>query len=391
MKLAMIGCGYVANMYRAALPLYPRLELVGVLDRDAERARTMAEMTGAKVYADLDEALADGSVEMVLNFTNPRAHLEVTTAALNAGKHVYTEKPLAMEHEDAVGLVALAKEKNLVLSSAPCTLFAEAAQTLWKAVHEEAVGPIRLVYAEMDDGMVHRMPVEKWVNEAGVTWPYVDEFETGCTVEHGGYVLTWLCAMFGPAESLVAFADELVPMQEKLAAHPGASSPMDHVDDFSVLCVRFKGGQVARVTCGIYAAHDHGMTAFGDDGVLHVDDPRVDRSPVRLRRYHTIRRKRFLSPLSRKLKLIGKKQPKIEYRGGQTRDFLRGVSETCEAIEAGRAPTLGADFALHVNEIVLAAQNARAYAAAGKMPYTMTTTFEPIRPGGHPKEASGGG
>ena len=156
-----------------------------------------------------------------------------------------------MDHDDAVGLVELAKQKGLTLSSAPCTLFAEAAQTLWKAVREEVVGEVRLVYAEMDDGMVHRMPVEKWVNEAGVVWPYVDEFETGCTIEHAGYVLTWLCAMFGPAESLVAFADEIVPLPEKLERHENASSPLNSVDDFSVLCLRFRGGQVARVTCGI--------------------------------------------------------------------------------------------------------------------------------------------
>ena len=73
------------------------------------------------------------------------------------------------------------------------------------------MGVTRLVYAEMDDGMVHRMPYRKWVTEYGVGWPYRDEFETGCTVEHAGYVLTWLAAVFGPARTVTAFSSCLVP------------------------------------------------------------------------------------------------------------------------------------------------------------------------------------
>ncbi len=81
MKLAMIGCGYVANMYRLTLPLHPELELVGVCDAEASRAEVMGELTGARVYADHAEACADPSVDLVLNLTNPANHVPVTRAA----------------------------------------------------------------------------------------------------------------------------------------------------------------------------------------------------------------------------------------------------------------------------------------------------------------------
>lgn len=239
MRVAILGCGYVANMYRLTLPLQPELKLVGVMDRDPQRTKVMADLTSSKAYATLDELLADKEVELVLNLTNPRSHYETTKACLDAGKHVFTEKPLALSMREATSLVELAEKRGLQLSSAPCTLLNEAAQTLWKAVREERVGKTRLVYAEMDDGMVHRMPVKKWVNEAGTPWPYVDEFETGCTMEHAGYVLSWLAAMFGPADLVSAFSTTLVP--DKL---PGEK--IDSAPDFSVACVRFKSPVVDR-------------------------------------------------------------------------------------------------------------------------------------------------
>ena len=165
-------------------------------------------------YNSLDELLADSRVELVLNLTNPHSHYEVTRACLEAGKHVYTEKPLAMQFDQAQELVELAKARGLHLSGAPCSVLNQAAQSLWKAIREEQVGKPRLVYAEFDDGMVTLMPYKKWLSESGIPWPYKDEFEVGCTVEHAGYPLTWLVAFFGPARSVHAFATTLLPDKE---------------------------------------------------------------------------------------------------------------------------------------------------------------------------------
>jgi predicted dehydrogenase len=345
--IAMLGCGYVANMYRLTLAGHPELKLRAVHDRERSRAETMARLTGARVVPDLDALCAEPGVEIVLNLTNPREHYATTKALLEAGKHVYTEKPLAMEYAQAKELVALAASKGLLLAAAPCTLLSPAAQGLWRAVREKRAGDIRLIYAEMDDGMVPRMPTAKWINEAGVPWPSVDEFEVGCAVEHAGYVLGWLCAMFGPATSVTAFSSTL--MANKVPGLKTADAP-----DFSVACVTFEDGPVLRMTNGIYAEHDHRLRLFGDEGVLSVEDPRSDRSPIKLRRYRTLRRKRFLEPWSKTLPLPGGDEKIARYRGSQTRDFCRVIADMAAAIETGRRPVIDANYGLHITEVTLA-------------------------------------
>lgn len=370
--VAFIGCGYVANMYRLTLPMHDGLRLVAVHDRDRPRAEAMANATDARVVDSVQHILEDDAVDIVVNLTNPRSHVEVTRASLEADKHVYSEKPLALSLDDAQQLADLAASRRLHLCVAPSTLMSPAAQTLWRAIRDERAGRVRLVYAEMDDGMVPRAPVEKWVNELGVPWPYADEFETGCTIEHAGYVLTWLCACFGPAVGVTAFADVLMP--DKL---PGSDTAP--AADFSVACVRFASGVVARVTNSIYAEHNHAIRVFGDDGVLTVDDPRSDHSPVRLRRYRTVRRKRFLDPWGRKLKPVGEVRKIAGYRGSQSRDFCRVIADMAGAIRDDRPVYMPAPFAVHITELTLAIHHA-ATAGASATPHEMTTTFEPIEP-----------
>ena len=209
--VGIIGCGFVADYYAYTLDRYPDLEVIAVADRNAERAQRFASHHGYSAAESVDALLADGRVDIVLNLTNPRSHVEVTLAALEAGKHVYSEKPLAMELADAVHLVELAESSGLQLSSAPCSLLGETAQTIWKAVRDDRIGTVRLVYAEMDEGLVHQMPYTYWKSSAGASWPARDEFEVGTVIEHAGYVTSWLPAMFGPVESIKGFADCRIP------------------------------------------------------------------------------------------------------------------------------------------------------------------------------------
>lgn len=375
MKLAFLGCGYVANMYRLTLSMHPELELVAVADQERSRAENMARITGAECYPNLDAILADPNIDLVVNLTNPLSHYETTRRCLVAGKHVYTEKPLAMDLSEARELTELSEKMGLMLCSAPCTLMSEAAQTLWKVVRDEAVGTIRLVYAEMEDGMVPRAPVKTWINEAGTPWPYVDEFETGCTVEHAGYVLTWLVAIFGPAVSVTAYADTL--LEEKVPGQLIAPAA-----DYSVACIKFASGVVVRMTNGIYAEHDHRLRLFGDEGVISVADPRSDRSPVAMQRYYSLRRRRALVPWKSKVPLLAPQDGKkiVKYRGSQSRDFCRLIADMAQAAKEGRPPYMGARFALHITELTLACQNAARLAEEGKMPYRMTSDPGELKP-----------
>lgn len=370
MRIAIVGCGFVADYYLKTLPNHPDLELVGVMDRDPERASRFSAYHCVPAYGSLDELLEDDRVEIVLNLTNPRSHFSVSKACLKAGKHVYSEKPLSMELSEAQELVDLAEQQGLSICSAPCSLLGETAQTLWKALREKQVGQVRVVYAEMDDGLVHRMPYKKWVSESGLPWPYKDEFEVGCTLEHAGYYVTWLVAFFGPAESVTAFSSCLIPDKE-------TDVPLEvDAPDFSVACIKFASGVVARLTCGIIAPHNHELMIVGDEGILCTDDCWYYRSPVYIRRMINIRRKTLISPWKQKYPLVGKASPRFKYRGSQQMDFSRGVAEMASAITEKRPCRLSARYSLHVNEIVLAIQNALETSSS----YKITSTFDPIEP-----------
>lgn len=406
MKIAIVGCGYVADHYLQTLGDHPGLALAGLADREIARAQGLAAHYGTRVFESTEALLADREVELVVNLTDPHSHYEVSKASLLAGKHVYSEKPLSMVLSQARELVALAGERGLLLSSAPCSVLSETAQTLWKAVRDGAVGRVRLVYAELDDNPVYLMRPEGWANERGVPWPYLNEYEVGCTMEHAGYYLTWLAAIFGPAQSVTAFSSCVVPDKTPLPLDP-PDSP-----DFSVACIAFGSGVVARLTCSIVAPYDHRIRIIGDEGVLSADECWQYGAPVHLERFSQLslnarkaRSVRTSSVLQSVLGVGGRKQKLVSRPRSQlgarvrevvsgkrsvlgaslktiskrelvSMDFFRGVAEMADAIEGGRRCLLPADFVLHVNELALAIQGA----GSGAAPYRMTTSFEPLSP-----------
>jgi predicted dehydrogenase len=377
MRLAIVGCGFVADFYAKTLTNHPDLELVGVFDRDAHRTHGFAARCRVREYASLEELCRDSRVDIVLNLTNPASHYEVSKTALAARKHVYSEKPLSTTFAEAEELVDIAARGGLELSSAPCSVLGESAQTLWKALREQRIGTVRLAYAELDDGPIHLMGYKKWRSDSGTPWPYKDEFEVGCTLEHAGYYVTWLVAFFGPAKTVTSFA--ALTVRDKGVA-------LDRqTEDFTVACIEFAGGIVARVTCSIFGSHDHTLRIFGDRGILSVDDCWDYASPVRLHERTKLgikvekypRAAEMLGLGPRKLPMVRKPSFAFRTRGGANRmDFARGVAEMAAAIQEHRANRLSARFGLHVNEIVLAIQNPREMGS----PRRLVSTFEPIAP-----------
>ncbi|OKH20962.1 oxidoreductase [Hydrococcus rivularis NIES-593] len=370
MRIAIVGCGFVADYYLKTLPFHPNLELVGVMDRDLARASIYSSHYSVPFYHSLEELLEDDCVDLVVNLTNPSSHFSVSKACLESGKHVYSEKPLAMALSEAQELVNLAEQRGLLITSAPCNLLGETAQTLWKALRENVIGTARLVYAEIDDGLLHRMAYKQWTNGIGIPWPYKDEFEVGCTLEHAGYYISWLAAFFGPAQTVTAFSSCLIP--DKQTDVPLAvNSP-----DFSVACIKFASGVVARLTCSIIAPHNHELQIIGDEGILSTHDCWYYNSPVYIKRRITIRRKTFETPWKIKYPLVGKPKKRYPYKGAMQMDFCRGVAELASAIAEQRSCRLSARFSLHINEVVLAIHNALETGS----PYKITSSFDPIEP-----------
>ena len=100
--IAFIGTGFVADYYMTTLANHPQLRLTGAYDNSAEQLQRFSRFCGVRAYADLDEVLADPAVAIVVNLTDPESHYPISRAALEAGKHVYSEKPLAMRFDEII-------------------------------------------------------------------------------------------------------------------------------------------------------------------------------------------------------------------------------------------------------------------------------------------------
>lgn len=374
MRIAIVGCGYVANFYLRTIPLYPEIQLLGVMDRDDRRAKGFSEYFSTPRFHSLAEVLDDPKVELVINLTNPASHFEISKACLEAGKHVYSEKPLALSFAEAQQLINLAERKGLLISSAPSRVLAETAQTMWKALRENVIGDAYLTYAEMDDGLVHRMQYRKWVNELGTAWPYRNEFETGCTLEHAGYVVSLLTAFFGPVKTVTAFSSARIP--NKTPEIPTAVN----APDFSLACLKFVSGMVARLTCSIVAPADHSIRIFGSDGILGTDDIWKPRSPVYVKRSIQIRRRTIQLPWKISYPLVGPStalaRAQVRKLDGKKVDYCLGIVEMIAALNEDRPCRLSANYCLHHDEVVLAIHHAMETGAL----YTVTTTFDPLEP-----------
>ncbi len=366
--VGIVGTGFVADLYMRSLQTFPELSVVVATDIDQSRLAVFCDHWKIRASQSLQEMLTPGAADspgLILNLTNPASHFEVSRTCLEAGKHVYSEKPLATSMDDAHALCSLARNKGLMLASAPCSVLGEAAQTLWLALRRNDIGQVRLVYAELDDDFVPQAPYRKWRSETGAPWPFQDEFKVGCTLEHAGYYLTWLMAMFGTVDKVIAASANQLP--DKL----GKGVPT--APDFSSATLFFKSGVVARLTCSIVAPHDHSIRMVGDSGILELKEAWNNNAPVRVRRRFVFRRRLINSPFARRIKIAGPTHPKVKRTGAAAMNFALGPAEMVAALKKLRPSRLSAGLALHLNEVSLAIQS-------GGGLHVMQTTCPPMEP-----------
>jgi len=366
--IAFVGCGYCADFYAITLRNHKELNLLGVFDLDSHRAQNFARRYSTGVYGTFEELLFDKSVQVVVNLTPPSSHYEVSRACLVSGKHVYSEKPFATSMDEARELVSLARSRDLLLSSSPPTVLGAAARTVSSLLKSGAIGRPLVAYAELEGGAIYNMNHEKWMSISGVPWPSANEFEVGCTIEHSGYCLTWLSHFFGPAVHLVSSSFCLVP--DKLDRERGPSLG----DDFSVACIEYSSGVVARVTCGLVSPQEHRLMIVGTKGNIVVDDIWQTESPVSLQsqlprsEYGTDALSQVHLGPRQRVELIGRDPDRVKYDDVHDIDYAAGIAEMCKSILNRSEPLLGSAFILHVLEQTLAI-------ADGHNTYRLTTSF----------------
>ncbi len=138
-----MGCGNISSIYlKNCRAMFRNLEIAAVCDLDRDRAKAKAAEFGIPKSCSLPELLAMDDIDAVLNLTIPRAHAEVALAALGAGKHLYGEKPLAVNLAEGERIVALAESKSLLVGSAPDTFLGAGLQSCRKLVDELWIGKV---------------------------------------------------------------------------------------------------------------------------------------------------------------------------------------------------------------------------------------------------------
>src|SRR5262245_38360560 len=298
---------------------YPQLELVGAHDLVPERARKVLGRRG-HVYGSLEEVLADARVDAVLNLTVQQAHPAVVRACLEAGKHVHTEKPLALSYAEARALAALADGVGLRLSCAPINFLGEAQPTAWKVVREGRLGQARGAYAEVNWGRI-----ESW-HPAPVPF-----YEVGVLYAVGVYPLTLLAVMFGRFARVTAFGRVVEPDRTTLAGEAfRVTTP-----DFLVALAELESGPVVRLTTSFYAGRlkQHGIELHGDEASLFVENF-----------------ENFDSGLDRAERGGAYEPVPLVRPGFHGKDWARSLAELDAAVAEGRPHRPGADLAAHVVE-----------------------------------------
>lgn len=362
--IAIVGAGFVADYYVTTLANHPELRLGGVWDRDAVRLKQFTGFHGLKAYGSLEQCMEDPDVAIVVNLTNPESHFALNCMALEAGKHVYCEKPLGMTFDEARHVIDLADQKGLTVCGAPANGLSDAKRLTAQLIETGQIGKPRLAYAEMEDGPVFKDNWTEWRSRSGAKWPGLHEFEVGCTLEHAGYGLSWLVALFGPVESGQAFSALTFPDKG-----PGTHD-LSLAADFSVGCLTFRSGVTARLTCGLAAPRDRSLTIVGDEGSIVVRDLWDDRSPVHLSRFDEKRPllQRLAGRFERQrgtvlpLRLTHGKPVAYPFPASAMSlssfpskiDFARGIAVMAEAISSGETPFFSGQRALHLSELALA-------------------------------------
>ncbi|NTW41366.1 MAG: Gfo/Idh/MocA family oxidoreductase [Cellulomonadaceae bacterium] len=265
MGVGIIGAGNIIEQYLVTLTAAPDVEVRFIADLDAERARAKAEQFDVPGWGTPDDLLADPSVELVVNLTVPQAHAEVSLAALESGRHVWSEKPLATTIADARDLAATASRLGLRLGCAPDTFLGTGLQTGLTAIREGQIGTPRHAVAFFQYyGPDQWHPSPEFFFGAGA----------GPVLDVGPYHVTALVQVFGPVARVTARGVVTRP-RRTVAVGPKAGTEFDvTVPSHVTALYEFADGSVADAIFSFDSPVPRVLLEVsGTKGALRMTDP----------------------------------------------------------------------------------------------------------------------
>lgn len=339
LRIGLIGCGNISTSYLARAKNFGAVSFRAVADINSATAQARGEEFGVEAMS-VDALLAHPEVDLVLNLTIPAAHFEISSRALEAGKHVYSEKPYVLTVEEGQALAKLAAEKGLRIGSAPDTVLGSSHQLARKLIDDGAVGRITSgTCAVMSPGM------ESW-------HPNPDFFFLkggGPILDLGPYYIANLVQLIGPVARVSALTS--TPSKTRTignGARLGETVPVETPTTIHAL-LEFRSGAVVTLMASwdVWQSDIAPMALYGTEGTIHIPDPNFFDGEVRItKRDEAAELPAWDHPLG---------PPNREIPEGMVADYRSaGLADMAQAIVEGRPHRCNDAYALHVVEVMTA-------------------------------------
>lgn len=350
-QVGIIGAGDVCGQYLRTLRAYPDIEVRGIADLDLGRAKAQAAEHDLPFAGTADELLGIDDIELVLNLTTPAAHADVALAVIAAGRHLWGEKPLALDRAGARAILDAAAKADVTVGNAPDTILGPGIQTAQRLLDGGAIGPPQTVLTLMQGpGPEAWHPRPQFLFARGA----------GPLFDIGPYYLTTLVQLFGPV-AVVQSAGHRARAERVIGSGPDAGTrfPVE-VDTHVSVLTRFRSGVVAT---SIYSfdspVRRQRFEVTGTNGALRVPVSGFNEPPQLLNpEAGDARRWTDVAPV------------------GEARDRGVGVLEMARAIRAHHSPRASGELAYHVLDVMLAIEES---AATGR-PAELASSAPPVPP-----------
>ncbi len=339
LRIGVVGCGNISLAYLRNAPLFRGVEITACADINPDAAARRAAEFGLPAM-EPDALIGDPSIDLVLNLTIPAAHFDISLQALSAGKHVFTEKPLAVKAEAGRKLAAAAASRGLALGSAPDTFLGAAGRLARRLMEVGAIGaPVTGTAFMMGRGMEHWHPDPSFYYQAGA----------GPVMDMGPYYLTMMVNLIGPVRRVQAVATTGQAERLITADGPKSGTRFKVGTPTSVLSLlEFACG--ATVTFGaswdVFRHSNHPIELHGTKGSLRLPDPDNFGGVVALSDMGGA----WVETDTSSRPFGSANWPVDEPDRANYR--MLGLADLARAVTEGRAPRASGDLALHVLEVM---------------------------------------
>ncbi len=333
-RVGVIGCGSVSGAYLPDLAKCPNAELVSTCDIIPERAERRAkEFNIANHYPHIEKMLAGVEFDLLVNLTDMQEHEHLNRQAIAAGKHIWSEKPIANTQAEGQVILEQAKSKGLRIWGAPVVVASPQFAFMAKTLAAGTLG--RVASAHADYG------------HTGPNWSsFFYEKGGGSMPDLGVYSLTTLTGLLGPARSVVAMVSIVTPTRTidrkgeiKVTEEDNAMVLLDHGN-----------GVLSHVQCGFNFFNPHGH--IGSKEARHTISIYGSRASMGLVGYDW-------EPLG--VDLATEDKPEFERHVTNSDGYVwqQGASLICECLATGKEPLFTPEHALHVADIIVAARQSQ--------------------------------